>query len=43
MRDTLTLMESLSRWTDEMLKLETSTLTRLVRLGAKVQGVLRGK
>jgi len=26
-----------------MLKLETSTLTRLVRLGAKVQGVLRGK
>jgi DNA-binding transcriptional regulator GbsR (MarR family) len=42
-RDTLTLMESLSRWTDEMLKLDTSTLTRLVKLGAKVQGLLRGR
>ena len=43
LRDTLVLMESLSRWTDEMLKLETPTLNRLVRLGAKVQGLLRGK
>jgi DNA-binding transcriptional regulator GbsR (MarR family) len=42
-RDTLALMESLSRWTDEMLKLETPTLARLVKLGAKVQGMLRGK
>jgi DNA-binding transcriptional regulator GbsR (MarR family) len=42
-RDTLSLMEALSRWTDEMLKLETPTLSRLVRLGAKVQGLLRGK
>jgi DNA-binding transcriptional regulator GbsR (MarR family) len=42
-RDTLTLMESLSRWTDEMLNLETPTLTRLVRLGARVQSFLRGK
>jgi hypothetical protein len=41
--DTLTLMEALSRWTDEMLNLETPTLTRLVRLGAKVQSFLRGK
>jgi DNA-binding transcriptional regulator GbsR (MarR family) len=42
-RETLTLMEALSRWTDEMLNLETPTLTRLIRLGAKVQGLLRGK
>jgi DNA-binding transcriptional regulator GbsR (MarR family) len=42
-RDTLTLMEALSKWTDEMLNLETPTLTRLVRLGAKVQSFLRGK
>lgn len=42
-RETLTLMESLSRWTDEMLKLETPTLARLVRLGARVQSLLRGK
>ena len=42
-RETLALMEALSRWTDEMLNLETPTLTRLVRLGAKVQSFLRGK
>jgi DNA-binding transcriptional regulator GbsR (MarR family) len=42
-RETLTLMEALSRWTDQMLSLETPTLTRLVRLGAKVQSLLRGK
>jgi DNA-binding transcriptional regulator GbsR (MarR family) len=42
-RDTLALMEGLSRWTDEMLNLETSTLSRLVRLGAKVQSLLRGR
>jgi DNA-binding transcriptional regulator GbsR (MarR family) len=42
-RDTLSLMEGLSRWTEEMLKLETPTLSRLVRLGAKIQTFLRGK
>jgi DNA-binding transcriptional regulator GbsR (MarR family) len=42
-RETLTLMESLSKWTDEMLNLEVSTLTRLVRMGARVQSFLRGK
>jgi DNA-binding transcriptional regulator GbsR (MarR family) len=42
-RETLALMEALSRWTDEMLNLETSTLTRLMKLGAKVQALVRGK
>jgi DNA-binding transcriptional regulator GbsR (MarR family) len=42
-RETLSLMEALSRWTEEMLNLETPTLTRLVRLGAKVQSFLRGR
>jgi DNA-binding transcriptional regulator GbsR (MarR family) len=42
-RETLALMEALSRWTDEMLNLETPTLTRLMKLGAKVQALLRGK
>jgi DNA-binding transcriptional regulator GbsR (MarR family) len=42
-RETLSLMEALSRWTDEMLNLDTSTLSRLVRLGAKVQALLRSK
>ena len=41
LRETLALMEALSRWTDEMLSLEVSTLTKLVKLGAKVQGLLR--
>ena len=40
-RETLALMEELSRWTDEMLKLETATLKKLVRLGARVQTLLR--
>jgi DNA-binding transcriptional regulator GbsR (MarR family) len=43
MRDTLALMESLSAWTDEMLALETATLARLAKLGAKVQTLLRRK
>src|ERR671919_88277 len=42
-RETLALMEALSKWTDEMLNLETATLTRLVKLGAKVRGMIRGK
>ncbi len=40
-RDTLALMESVASWTDDMLKMETSTLKKLVKLGAKVQGLLR--
>lgn len=43
MRDTLALMEALSAWTDEMLRLETPTLVRLARLGAKVQSLVRRK
>jgi DNA-binding transcriptional regulator GbsR (MarR family) len=42
-RDTLALMEALSAWTDEMLGLETATLARLARLGARVQTLLRRK
>jgi DNA-binding transcriptional regulator GbsR (MarR family) len=42
-RDTLALMEALSAWTDQMLALETATLTKLVKLGAKVQGLLGTK
>ena len=39
--DTLALMEALSAWTDQMLKLETSTLMKLMKLGPKIQGLLR--
>lgn len=41
-RETLELMESLSRWGDEMLRLEPSTLMKVMRLGSKIQGLLRG-
>ena len=41
--ETLALMEALSKWTDEMLGLETTTLSRLVKLGAKVRGLIRGR
>ena len=40
MRDTLTLMQSLSSWADQMLGLETSTLNKVVRLGAKVRSLI---
>jgi hypothetical protein len=36
-------MEALSSWTEEMLALESATLARLARLGAKVQTLLRKK
>ncbi|MEO8675603.1 MAG: MarR family transcriptional regulator [Casimicrobiaceae bacterium] len=41
LRETLGLMESLSEWTDEMLALETKTLKKLLKLGAKVRKLLR--
>jgi hypothetical protein len=37
-------MEAVSSWVDEMLNVETATLKRLVKLGAKVQALLgKGK
>jgi DNA-binding transcriptional regulator GbsR (MarR family) len=42
-RETLSLMEALSGWTDEMLALDTTTLSKLVKLGAKVQTLLRSR
>ncbi|HZM36615.1 MAG TPA: hypothetical protein VFC18_19285 [Burkholderiales bacterium] len=43
MRETLSLMDALSGWTDEMLALDTTTLSKLVKLGAKVQTLLRSR
>jgi DNA-binding transcriptional regulator GbsR (MarR family) len=42
-RETLALMESLGGWAEEMLALESSTLAKLAKLGAKVQGLVRGR
>ncbi len=41
-REMLALMEALSRWTHEMLGLENATLRKLVKLGAKIQALVRG-
>jgi len=43
MRDTLSLMQSLSSWADQMLGLESSTLGKIVKLGTKVQSFLGAK
>ena len=40
-KDTLALMESLSAWGDEMLRLEPETLMKVMRLGARIQKLLR--
>jgi DNA-binding transcriptional regulator GbsR (MarR family) len=39
-RDTHTLMNSLGTWADDMLQLEPSTLSKLLKLGGKVQKFL---
>lgn len=40
-RDTLVLMESLSVWGEEMLRLEPPTLMKVMKLGARIQKLLR--
>jgi DNA-binding transcriptional regulator GbsR (MarR family) len=43
MKDTLGLMETLSKWVEEMLHLESATLARVAKLGARVQTLVRGR
>lgn len=40
MRETLELLETLTAWSDEMLKLDTATLTKVLKLGAKIKKLL---
>ena len=42
-KDTLVLMESLSTWGDQMLKLEPETLMKVMKLGAKIQNLISSK
>jgi DNA-binding transcriptional regulator GbsR (MarR family) len=42
-KETLALMEALSAWADEMLRLEPETLMKVIKMGAKVQNFVRGK
>jgi len=43
MRDTLGLMQTLSAWAEQMLSLESTTLAKVAKLGAKVQGLVGKK
>ena len=38
--ETLSLMEALSSWSEDMLRLDTATLTRLMRMGDKVRSLI---
>ena len=40
-QDTLGLMEALSSWGNEMLRLEPSTLMKVMKLGAKIKALIR--
>jgi len=40
LRETLELLETLTVWSDEMLKLDTATLTKVLKLGAKIKKLL---
>lgn len=40
--ETLALMETVTSWSDEMLKLEPSTLMKLLKMGATIQKFVRG-
>jgi DNA-binding transcriptional regulator GbsR (MarR family) len=42
-KETLALMEALSSWADEMVRLEPSTVMKVIKMGAKVQQYVRGK
>jgi DNA-binding transcriptional regulator GbsR (MarR family) len=41
LRETLSLMEALSTWADQMLSMDNALLKRLVKMGAKIQALLR--
>ena len=40
MKETLELLETLTAWSDEMLRLDTETLTKVLRLGARIKKLL---
>ncbi len=41
-REMLAFLETMSVWSDEMLRLDTETLTKVLKLGAKIQKLIRG-
>ena len=43
MQETLDLLETLTAWSDEMLKLDTETLTKVLKLGARIKKLIGGE
>lgn len=42
-KETLALMEALSTWGDQMLRLEPATLMKVMKMGAKIQSLIQTK
>jgi DNA-binding transcriptional regulator GbsR (MarR family) len=42
-KEMLVMLESLSAWSEEMLRLDTETLTKVLKLGARIQKLIRGQ
>ena len=42
LRETLELLQTLTTWSDEMLRLDTATLTKVLKLGARIKKLLGG-
>jgi DNA-binding transcriptional regulator GbsR (MarR family) len=42
-KETLALMEALSAWASEMIRLDPETMMKVIKMGAKVQQFVRGK
>jgi DNA-binding transcriptional regulator GbsR (MarR family) len=42
-KEMLVMLESLSLWSEEMLRLDTETLTKVLKLGARIQKLIRGQ
>jgi len=42
-KETLALMEALSSWASEMIRLEPATMMKVIKLGAKVQHLVHGR
>ena len=43
MREMLAMLETMTVWSEEMLRLDTETLTKVLKLGAKIQKLIRGE
>ena len=43
LRETLELLQTLTAWSDEMLKLDTQTLTKVLKLGARIKKLIGGE